>query len=49
MVTTDARRSDGKYRFAASHFGMVAAADEVHSAQPGTGGWAALGGPQVTP
>jgi hypothetical protein len=25
------------------------AADEAHSAQPGTSGWARLGGPQVTP
>jgi len=29
--------------------GQVAAADEAHSAQPGTSGWARLGGSQVTP
>jgi transposase len=29
--------------------GEVVTADEAHSAQPGTSGWAALGGPQVTP
>jgi hypothetical protein len=29
--------------------GEAALADEAHSAQPGTSGWAALGGPQVTP
>jgi len=28
--------------------GQVAAADEAHSAQPGTGGWAALRGAEVT-
>jgi transposase len=29
--------------------GETAAADEAHSAQPGTSGWAALGSPAVTP
>ena len=29
--------------------GEVVAADEAHSAQPGTSGWARLGAPQVTP
>jgi hypothetical protein len=28
--------------------GQVVAADEAHSAQPGTGGWAALRGAEVT-